>query len=299
MIKYIFSIIVALYLILCIGGCNSNIEDQSNISATDSKTPNEETIDQERLHYIVRTDWMTFLFSKKDFQEDDINEIANEAVCVMQDVREYLNANYNLEDAENTLCYFNSSYRYNGEKRSECFWNERKMYCISLDDFVHEYVHMVSENNADIVYHPVKLFSEGLAQYVSLSFYDGIASRDYVYFTEVAISQNSNISEHQMICDLLAQNELSYSAENYNKAFVALLDKSYDVSKIEKNTYFYKYYIGQVFVDYCINRLGGLETFIAVYCDSVTIVDVYGKNVDKIVTDACTYNTSCFFDTSK
>ena len=82
-----------------------------------------------------------------------------------------------MEEAKETICCFDSTYRNkDGQKRSWCFWDEKKMYCISPDDFVHEYVHMISENNEDLVYHPSKLFSEGLAQYVSLNFYDGIAT---------------------------------------------------------------------------------------------------------------------------
>ena len=169
------------------------------------------------------------------------------------------------------------------------------MYCISPDDFVHEYVHMISENNEDLVYHPSKLFSEGLAQYVSLNFYDGIASQQYTFFKEASVSKNSNEAEHQMICDLLLDNGLAYNAENYNKAFVAMLDKNYDVTKIDVNSDFYKYNIGHIFVDYCINQLGGLEKFVSVYCDRVTIADVYGKSVDDLVIEACAYNTSTFY----
>ena len=98
-----------------------------------------------------------------------------------------------------------------------------------------------------------------------------------------------------MICDLLSDNGLAYNAENYNKAFVAILDKKYDVTKIDVNSDFYKYNIGQIFVDYCINQLGGLEKFVSVYCDSVTIADVYGKSVDELVIEACAYNTSTFY----
>ena len=214
----------------------------------------------------------------------------------MADIRNYLKVNYSLEEAKETICYFDSTYRNKeGQKRSWCFWDEKKMYCISPDDFVHEYVHMISENNKDLVYHPSKLFSEGLAQYVSLNFYDGIATKQYAFFKEESVSQNSNASEHQMICDLLSDNGLAYNAENYNKAFVAILDKNYDVTKIDVNSDFYKYNIGQVFVDYCINQLGGFEQFISVYCDSVTIADVYGKSVDDLVIEACAYNTSTFY----
>ena len=239
---------------------------------------------------------MTFYFSKGDFKESDVEDVAEEAVAVMTDVRNYLNVNCTLEEAKETICYFDSTYRNkDGQKRSWCFWDEKKMYCISLDDFVHEYVHMISENNDDLVYHPSKLFSEGLAQYVSLNFYNGIASRQYAFFKEAPVSKNSNASEHQMICDLLSDNGLAYNAENYNKAFVAILDKNYDVTKIDVSSDFYKYNIGQIFVDYCINQLGGLEKFVSVYCDSVTIADVYGKSVDDLVIEACAYNTSTFY----
>lgn len=298
MIKRILSIILALLILSCLYGCNQDdrVEDNPTETTTGTDKTEPSLIEQTESDYIISTDWMTFYFSKVDFKESDVEDIAKEAVSVMADVRNYLKVKYNLEEAKETICYFDSTYRNkDGQKRSMCFWDEKKMYCISLNDFVHEYVHMISENNEDLVYHPSKLFSEGLAQYVSLNFCDGIVTKQYAFFKEESVSKNSNEAEHQMICDLLSDNELAYTAENYNKAFVAMLDKNYDISKIDKNTDFYKYNIGHIFVDYCINQLGGLEKFVSVYCDSVTIADVYGKSVDDLVIEACAYNTSTFY----
>ena len=298
MIKRFISFLLALLIVCSFASCN---QDTANTDeSADVTTKVEETdstpVEQTDSDYIVCTDWMKFYFSKKDFKESDIADIVTEAESVMADVRNHLKVNYTLEVAEETVCYFDSTYRNkDGQKRSWCSWDEKEMYCISLDDFVHEYVHMISENNDDLVYHPSKLFSEGLAQYVSLNFYDGIATQQYNFFKEATVSKNSNASEHQMICDLLLDNGLAYNAENYNKAFVAILDKNYDVTKIDVNSDFYKYNIGQIFVDYCINQLGGLEKFVSVYCDSVTVADVYGKSVDDLVIEACAYNTSTFY----
>ncbi|MBR2010859.1 MAG: hypothetical protein IKA06_03840 [Clostridia bacterium] len=298
MIKRILSILLALLILCCIYGCDQDnrVEDEPTETTTDTDKTEPNLIEQTESDYIISTDWMTFYFSKGDFKESDVEDIAEEAVSVMADVRNHLKVKYTLEEAKETICYFDSTYlNKDGQKRSWCSWNEKEMYCISLDDFVHEYVHMISENNDDLVYHPSKLFSEGLAQYVSLNFYNGIASRQYAFFKEAPVSKNSNASEHQMICDLLSDNGLAYNAENYNKAFVAILDKNYDVTKIDVNSDFYKYNIGQIFIDYCINQLGGLEKFVSVYCDSVTIADVYGKSVDDLVIEACAYNTSTFY----
>ena len=294
---------ISLFLILsgliCFGGCHQAITNEEKSTETTTKVVETEpnSIEQTESDYIVRTDWMTFCFSKKDFKEAEIIDIVAEAVSVMADIRSYLGVNYTLEEAEETVCYFDSTYRNAaGEKRSHCFWDQRAMYCTSFDAFVHEYAHMVSENNADLLYHPDKLFSEGLAQYVSWNFYDGIASRQYTFFKEASISQNTSASEHQTVCRLLTDNGLAYNAENYNKAVLAMLDKHYDITKIDKNIDFYIYNVGHIFVDYCINQLGGMETFLSVYCDSVTIVDVYGKTVDELVMEACKYNTSAFYD---
>ena len=298
MIKRILSIILVLVIFGCLYGCDQDnrVEDEPTETTTDTDKTESSLIEQTESDYIISTDWMTFYLSKGDFEESDVEDIAEEAVSVMADVRNYLKVKYNLEEAKETICYFDSTYRNkDGQKRSWCFWDEKKMYCMSLDDFVHEYVHMISENNEDLVYHPSKLFSEGLAQYVSLNFYDGVASKQYTFFKEESVFKSSNVSEHQMICDLLSDNGLAYNAENYNKAFVAILDKNHDVTKIDVNSDFYKYNIGQIFVDYCINQLGGLEKFISVYCDSVTVADVYGKSVDELVINACEYNTLLFY----
>ena len=295
MIKRIISFLLVLLALSFLYGCNQDnrVEDEPTEITTGADKTEPNLLEQTESDFFIS---MTFYFSKGDFKESDVEDIAEEAVSVMADVRNYLNVNCTLEEAKETVCYFDSTYRNkDGQKRSWCFWDEKKMYCISLDDFVHEYVHMISENNEDLVYHPSKLFSEGLAQYVSLNFYDEIATKQYAFFKEESVSKNSNASEHQMICDLLSDNGLAYNAENYNKAFVAILDKNYDVTKIDVNSDFYKYNIGQIFVDYCINELGGLEKFISVYCDSVTVADVYGKSVDELVIEACAYNTATFY----
>ena len=285
-------------LIACgFASCNrdiTNTNDSTDITAKVEETESM-TTEQTDSDYIVSTDWMKFYFSKKDFKESDIANIATESVSVMADVRNYLKVNCTLKKAEESVCYFDSTYRNkDGEKRSFCSWDEKEMHCISLDDFIHEYVHMISENNDDLVYHPSKLFSEGLAQYVSFNFYDEIATQQYNFFKEATVPENSNAAEHRMICDLLSDNRLTYNAKNYNKAFVAILDKKYDISKIDKNTDFYKYNIGHIVIDYCINQLGSLEKFISVYCDSVTIANVYGRSVEEIVIEACAYNTAAF-----
>lgn len=298
MIKRILSILLALLILSCLYGCNQDdrVEDEPPETTTDTTEVKPKPIEQTESAYIISTDWMTFYFSKGDFNESDVEDIANEAVYVMADVRNYLKVNYTLEEAKETVCYFDSAYRNkDGQKRSSCFWDEKKMYCISLDDFVHEYVHMISENNEDLVYHPSKLFSEGLAQYVSLNFYDGIATKQYTFFKEAPVSKNSNAAEHHMICELLLDNKLAYNAENYNKAFVAILDKNYDVTRIDVNSDFYKYNIGHIFVDYCINNLGDIEKFISVYCNSIKVTEVYGKSVDDLIIDARAYNTATFY----
>lgn len=54
--------------------------------------------------------------------------------------------------------------------------------------------------------------------------------------------------------------------------------------------------MGHIFVDYCINNLGNIEKFISVYCDSITVAEVYGKPVDDLIINACAYNTAIFYD---
>lgn len=240
MIKKIFLLILMLLNACGFASCRdiTNTADSTDVTAQVKETEFM-TTEQTDSDYIVSTDWMKFYFSKKGFKESDIVNIATESVSVMADVRNYLKVNYTLEKAEESVCYFDSTYRNkDGEKRSFCSWDEKEMHCISLDDFIHEYVHMISENNDDLVYHPSKLFSEGLAQYVSFNFYDEIATQQYNFFKEATVSENSNASEHRMICDLLSDNRLTYNAENYNKAFVAILDKKYDISKIDKTQIF-------------------------------------------------------------
>lgn len=149
MIKRILSILLALLILSCLYGCNQDdrVEDEPTETTADTDETELNLIEQTESDYIISTEWMTFYFSKVDFKESDVEDIAEEAVSVMADVRNYLKVKYNLEEAKETICYFDSTYRNkDGQKRSWCFWDEKKMYCISPDDFVHEYVHMISEN---------------------------------------------------------------------------------------------------------------------------------------------------------
>ena len=298
MIKRIISFLLTLLIVCSFASCN---QDATNTDeSTEVTTKVEETksipIEQTETDYIVRTDWMTFYFSKKDFNEADLSGIATEAVSIMYDIRSYLNMNYTLAEADESVCYFDSTYRNDeGQRRSMCFWNNREIHCRSLSAFVHEYTHMVSENNADLLYHPEKIFIEGLAEYISLNFYDIIASKEYIHFKAGEFETSSNASDHQMICALLSNNSLPYNAKNYKKAVVAIAHKYFDISQIDKDNDFYQYYIGYIFVNYCIAELGGLERFISAYCDSVTLIDIYGKSLDELVIDACANNTAAFY----
>lgn len=253
-------------------------------------------IEQSESDYIVYTDWITFYYSKTDYDESDILDITTEAERVMQDIRTYLNLNYNVEEADGTVCFFDSSFRNEkGEKRSMCYWSEKRIQCVSLDSFVHEYVHLVSERNKNNVYRPNEIFVEGLATYVSSSFFDVISSNEYKYFKPSTVSRVSDLNEHNTISELLSSNGMEYNSKNYNKALVAMADKKYGVSRVDKNSDFYKYYMGAILVDYCVNRLGGIDVFMTAYVDSLKVSEVYGKSVEELVVDACNYNTSVFY----
>lgn len=256
---------------------------------------NEFAIEQNDTYYTVFTDWMKFYFSKKDFQEEDVRAILPEAVSVMGDIRAYLSVNYTPADAAGSECYFDSTYRYLGAERSSCQWAQKRLDCVRLEDFVHEYVHLVSERNADLAFHPSGLFREGLAEYVSLNFHDGIASQEYLYFKEPPVAQSSSPAEHETVCRLLSEKGLPYTAKNYKRAYAALLDRNYDITKLNQDSDFYKYDIGFLFVDYCIEHGNGMQDFLSVYCDSFRISEVYGKTTDELVIDACSENTKNFY----
>ncbi len=294
MIKRIIYVVFALlFLTIVCAACESNSEDLNN-DTTDFEKSNLFEVEQNEYNYVVYTEWMLFYFSKKDYQKENIVEIVNEAVGVMEDVRNYLGLNYSLDNASETECFFDSEYYNNGQNRSYCYMAEKKMYCVSLVDFVHEYVHMVSGNCEDLVYQPDEIFVEGLAQYVSFNFCDVVASVEYKYFRELEVVENSDSSEHGAICELIYNNKLEYNIKNYNKALVAFFDEKYSATELNKKSDFYKYQIGYVFVDYCINRLGGFDKFIVVYCDSLTIDSVYGSTIDELIIEACEYNTILF-----
>ena len=252
-------------------------------------------IEENGRYYIVQTKWMLFYFLKQEYHREEILNIVTEAVSVMADVRNYLGVNYTLEDAKILTCYFDSTYRYNNTDKSSFVFGKQRLNCRSLLVFVHEYVHAVSYSNTDCLYIPTGIFSEGLAQYICMEFYQNIASQEYVYFGEWPVDVLQNEAEHQMFCDLLSRNGFAYNAVNYNKAWVAHVEKYYSHIEINKSNDFYRYQQGAVFVDYCINQLGGMNKFMRAFNDSVQFEKIYGKSAEEILNEALAYNMSLFY----
>jgi len=179
MIKRIISTIFAFFFIFSLYSCNQDDKEEPSLSEAETQI---KLINFNEQYFNVPTDWMNFFFSKEDFKQEDIIPIVQEAIYIMEDIRNFLDVNYTLKEAKESSCYFDSAFTYNGDKHSRCFWAERKMYCTSLSTFVHEYVHMVSNNNADILYVPDTIMSEGLAEYIEVTFCDKIATKKYVFF---------------------------------------------------------------------------------------------------------------------
>ncbi len=290
MIKRIIFVELFLLLMLLLCGCGSNNLEQSATVITDVSE-----IKQNDNYYIVETDWMTFYLSKNDFEENAVNDIITEAVSVMAEIRAYLKVSYTLEQAKGTSCYFDSGYIDDKEQnRSHCFWREKLMYCVLLQDFVHEYVHMVAGNNSDVIYKPDAIFVEGLAEYVSISFYGNISGNKYRYFNEPTVFSDTSSEAYQAVSTFLTQKGLPLNRENYTRLQVHLFYRTSGMTEVDKNSDFYKYNIGYVLVDYCIDQLGGLERFLQVYCDCITASEVYGKTVDALLEEACEYNANIF-----
>lgn len=261
-----------------------------------NKNPQSLKIEEDNKNYIVRTEWMTFYFSKREYQRAKILDIVTEAVSVMADIRAYLGVNYTLQDAAGAKCYFDSTAEFNGEPMSYFDSAQGIMMCQSVNSLVHEYVHMVSMSSADYLYYPQGYFVEGLASFVALNYFDNIASQTYQYFYVTGFRQNADQTIHQMICDLLKENQMDVNVQkNYRRAHVALQHKNNDISKEDHNSIFYQYDVGFVFVDYCIKQLGGVNKFMTIFGDSVRFENAYGKSADEILNEALAYNMSLFY----
>ena len=264
-----------------------------------NKNPQSLKIEEDNKNYIVRTEWMTFYFSKREYQRAMILDIVTEAVSVMADIRAYLGVNYTLQDAAGAKCYFDSTAELNGEPMSYFDPAQGIMMCQSVNSLVHEYVHMVSMSSADYLYYPQGYFVEGLATFVGMNYFDNIASQKYQYFYVTGFRQNADQTIHQMICDLLKENQMDVNVQkNYRRAHVALQHKNNDISKEDHNSIFYQYDVGFVFVDYCINQLGGVNKFMTVFGDSVRFSNIYGKSAEDVLEDALAYNISLFYPNS-
>ena len=255
-------------------------------------------IEEDSSNYIVRTKWMTFYFSKKEYPREEILNIVTEAVSVMEDVRDYLGVNYTLDDAKNLTCYFNSMYDKGNNGGSKFIITEQRLDCGRLGVFVHEYVHAVSLSNSDCLYRPTGIFVEGLAQYICMAFHSNIASQSYFYFGEEWPIENLYLyteKDHQTFYDMLAQNNFEYNATNYNKAQIAYVEKYYSYIEIDKASGTYLYQQGAIFTDYCINQLGGVNKFMRAFNENVQFESIYGKSVEEIFEEALAYNMSIFY----
>lgn len=238
--------------------------------------------------YIVRTEWMKFFFSKSDYQKEDILPIVVEAVSLMADIRAYLGGDYTKDDAQGAVCYFNSSIDENSFD-GKFFDYDQRLICRNPSIFVHEYAHMVSISSSECVYKPEKLFIEGLATYVQYTFHHA-TSQEYRYFEEAPVHE-WDASTHKLICNLIAQSGVEYNAENYRKAIVALFELygGYPEDRAE-----YPYEIGQIFVEYCVEELGGMQKFMSAFGDYLKFEDVYGKSVEEVVKEAREWNLAQF-----
>ena len=246
------------------------------------------TVEEDERWYFVRTEWMTFYFSRSDYQKEDVMPIVIEAVSLMADIRAYLGVYYTKDDAQGAVCYFNSSF--DGSSDGKFFAYDQRLVCRDTVLFVHEYAHMVSISSSDCLYIPSGLFVEGLATYVTYTFQD-ITSQEYQYFVEREVYE-WEADAHQEICALIAQNGMEYNAENYRKATIALLEiwcDGYPEDRLD-----YPYEIGQIFVEYCIEELGGMQKFMRAFGDYLKFEDVYGKTVEEVVKEAREWNMAQF-----
>ena len=239
--------------------------------------------------YSVRTDWMTFHFFKSDYQKEDILPIVVEAVSLMADIRAYLGGYYTKDDAQGAVCYFNSSIDENSFD-GKFFDSDQRLICRNPSIFVHEYAHMVSISSSECVYKPEKLFVEGLATYVQYTFHHA-TSQEYRYFEEAQIYEWDEL-HHQYICDIITQSGKEYNAENYKKATIVMMEiylGGYSDERLD-----YPYEIGQIFVEYCVEELGGMQKFMSAFGDYLKFEDIYGKTVEEVVKEAREWNMAQF-----
>ena len=213
--------------------------------------------------------------------------IVVEAVSLMADIRAYLGVYYTKDDAQGAVCYFNSAITESFDGSFSSY--DQSLRCRNLSVFVHEYAHMVSISSSECVYKPEKLFTEGLATYVQYTFHHA-TSQEYRYFEEAPVHE-WDASTHKLICNLIAQSGVEYNAENYRKAIVALFELygGYPEDRAE-----YPYEIGQIFVEYCVEELGGMQKFMSAFNDYLKFEDIYGKTVEEVVKEAREWNMAQF-----
>ena len=289
-------------------------QEQQKQPSKEPKPPQEDTPTQavtkperEGNYYVVRNEWLTCYFYKREYAEKEVLAIAAEALEVAADIRAFLGITYTEKQAAHTVCYFDSTHK-NGDglPQSQAFPAKRILYCGGLESFTHEYTHIVTGNSPDVRYAPDQIFSEGLAEYVMYSFTEKIATKEYRYFTSYCLDQQVNSADHAAVLSMMTEKGIEKTGKNYQLAIVAMFDRESRTEELHapiKNTPHqedsYPYFIGHVLVTYCIEQNGGIESLMRAYCDTLKIPDIYGMSQEQLIEQAIKQNTASFYGQAK
>ena len=314
--KTVKSILAILLLAAILSSCSPTLplqEPEQKVQEQppqDAKPPQENTPahadtepEREGDYYVVRSDWLTCYFYKRDYAARDVPQIAAEAFDVAADIRAFLGITYTEKQAANTVCYFDSTHRNEqGSPQSQAFRLKRILYCGGLESFTHEYTHIVTGNSPDVRYTPDKIFSEGLAEYVMYSFTEEIATKEYRYFTSYPLDQQVSSADHAAVLSMMTEKDIEKTGKNYQLAIVAMYDwelrREELHSPIPNSPYqqdSYPYFIGHVLATYCIEQKGGLEPYMRAYCDFIKIPEIYGVTLEELIEQAVKQNTVAYY----
>lgn len=287
--------LIAALLALCVllpMGCSSRTAPPERTAQSSASSDESSLIRTEGRWRMGESETMIYCFNLKDFtiQEAEMlladAEALSGALCVWLDVDA---SDMVSTDGKKATCYFDSSFRMDdGQKRSQADTRNRKIYCVTPSDYVHEYVHLVTDCSQRQISLPSNLMLEGLATYIGFTWQDTVIDTVYAGIPPAkAGGLSTDPTEKAAMEQMLADASLELTPLNVYRVGVAYSCKVFGMDQVldteTENPDFYHYRVGCILIDYLMKQSGGKEDVMALYFDAMRAEELYGVTIDELI----------------
>lgn len=284
--------LLALSLILS-AGCSDCTEPPDSTERTTFAADDDSPIRAEGVWLIGESETMVYCFRRTDFTEAEAELLLADATALAEDICRWLkvdSADMVSTDGEKPICYFDSTYRWNGEIRSSTKVYERKMWCVTPEDYVHEYVHMVSGCSNRLIYMPDNLLREGLATYVGFTWQETLALGEYPSVPHTTVRLSTNDPSERAVIEQMLDASIEQTPLNIYRAEMAYACETYGIDRVlaieQTNEEYFMYHVGCILIDYLMKQSGGRADVMALYFDAMQAESIYGASLDELIRSA-------------